>query len=79
MADRPPDLGELERQVMQLVGGVGNHLDAIPSGLPASRRNRRYARAPRLEDKGYITQPSTAGPTSFRAAEPRRVALRVKG
>jgi BlaI family transcriptional regulator, penicillinase repressor len=83
MADRPPDLGELERQVMQLVWQAGETTsDAIRERLarkPKESTVRTVLR--RLEDKGYITHTVDGRTYVFRAAEPRpRVAAgAVKG
>jgi BlaI family transcriptional regulator, penicillinase repressor len=72
MADRAPDLGELEREAMQLVWTTGETTaDAIREQLarkPKESTVRTVLR--RLEDKGYITTLSTAGPMF--SGRPRR-------
>ena len=83
MTDRAPDLGELEREVMQLVWSAGE--------TTADEIRERLARKPkestvrtvlrRLEDKGYVAHTVVGRTYVFRAAEARpRVAARaVKG
>jgi BlaI family transcriptional regulator, penicillinase repressor len=83
MDDRAPDLGELEREVMQLVWAAGP--------ITAETIRERLARGPkestvrtvlrRLEDKGYVTHTVEGRTYVFSAAEARpQVAARaVKG
>jgi BlaI family penicillinase repressor len=83
MTDRAPDLGELEREVMQLVWAAGETTaDAIRERIarkPKESTVRTVLR--RLEDKGYIAHTVTGRTYVFRAAEARpHVAARaVKG
>jgi len=83
MADRAPELGELEREVMQLVSAARETTaDAIRERLarrPKESTVRTVLR--RLEDKGYIIHTVDGRTCVFRAAEARpQVAARaVKG
>jgi BlaI family transcriptional regulator, penicillinase repressor len=83
MDDRAPDLGELEREVMQLVWAAGK--------TTAEEIRERLARKPkestvrtvlrRLEEKGYVTH-TVDGRTyvfSAAAARPQVAARAVKG
>jgi BlaI family transcriptional regulator, penicillinase repressor len=80
MTDRAPDLGELDREVMQLVWTTGETTaDAIRERLarkPKESTVRTVLR--RLEDKGYITHTVDGRTYVFRAAEARpQVAARA--
>jgi BlaI family transcriptional regulator, penicillinase repressor len=80
MTDRAPDLGELEREEMQLVRAAGETTaDAIRERLarkPKESTVRTVLR--RLEDKGYITHTVDGRTYVFRAAEARpQVAARA--
>ena len=81
--DKAPDLGELEREVMQLVWAAGEATaETIREQLarnPKESTVRTVLR--RLEDKGYVKHSVDGRTYVFRAAEPRpRVAARaVKG
>jgi BlaI family penicillinase repressor len=80
MDDRPPDLGELEREVMQLVWAAGE--------ITAEAIRERLARRPkestvrtvlrRLEQKRYVTHAVDGRTYVFRATEARpQVAARA--
>jgi BlaI family penicillinase repressor len=80
MDDRPPDLGELEREVMQLVWAAGE--------ITAEAIRERLARRPkestvrtvlrRLEQKRYVTHAIDGRTYVFRATEARpQVAARA--
>ena len=80
MNDRAPDLGELEREVMQLVWSAGETTaDAIRERLarkPKESTVRTVLR--RLEEKGYVTHTVDGRTYVFRAAEARpQVAARA--
>jgi BlaI family penicillinase repressor len=74
MDDRMSDLGELEREVMQLVWSRGEataeairgHLDRRPKESTVRTVLRR------LEDKGYVTHTVAGRTFVFRAAEARQ-------
>jgi len=80
MDDKAPDLGELEREVMQLVWASGK--------ITAEAVRARLARKPkestvrtvlrRLEEKGYVTHTVDGRTYVFRAAAARpQVAARA--
>jgi len=73
MTDGAPDLGELKREVMQLVWAAGETTaDAIGERLarkPKESTERTVLRG--LEDKGYITHTVDGRTNVFRAAEAR--------
>ena len=80
MNDRAPDLGELEREIMQLVWSAGETTaDAIRERLarkPKESTVRTVLR--RLEQKGYVTHTVDGRTYVFRAAEARpQVAARA--
>jgi BlaI family penicillinase repressor len=80
MTDGAPDLGELEREAMQLVWAAGETAaDAIGERLarkPKQSTARTVLR--QLEDKGYITHAVDGRTYVFRAAEARpQVAARA--
>jgi BlaI family transcriptional regulator, penicillinase repressor len=80
MQDRNPDLGELEREVMQLVWATGEiTADAIRERLarkPKESTVRTVLR--RLEEKGYVTHTVDGRTYIFSAAQPRpQVAARA--
>jgi BlaI family transcriptional regulator, penicillinase repressor len=80
MTDRAPDLGELEREVMQLVWAAGKTTaDAIRERLARKPKESTVRTAlRRLEDKGYITHTVDGRTYVFRAAEARpQVAARA--
>src|ERR1700748_1753116 len=83
MDDRAPDLGELEREVMQLVWAAGETTaEAIRERLarkPKESTVRTVLR--RLEGEGYVTHPVDGRPYVFRAAaaRPQVAARAVKG
>src|SRR6266478_6151726 len=82
MNDRAPDLGELEREVMQLVWSAGETTaDAIRERLarkPKESTVRTVLR--RLEEKGYVTHTVDGRTYVFRAAAARpQVAARGEG
>lgn len=74
MNERMPDLGELEREVMQLVWDGGEvTADAIREKLerkPKESTVRTVLR--RLEDKGYVTHIVSGRTFVFRAAASRK-------
>ena len=74
MNERMPDLGELEREVMQLVWNGGDvTADAIREQLdrkPKESTVRTVLR--RLEDKGYVTHTVSGRTFVFRAAASRQ-------
>lgn len=75
MKDRMADLGELEREVMQLVWSTGE--------ITAETVREKLARKPkestvrtvlrRLEEKNYVTHTVSGRTFVFRAAAPRQV------
>src|ERR1700755_3040725 len=80
MDDRLPELGDLEREVMQLVWAHG----PITAELVRERLSRRLKESTvrtvlrRLEDKGYTTHTVDGRTYVYQAAEPRsRVAARA--
>src|SRR6266478_6464490 len=80
MNDRAPDLGELEREVMQLVWSAGETTaDAIRERLarkPKESTVRTVLR--RLEEKGYVTHTVDGRTYVYEATEPRsRVAAKA--
>jgi BlaI family penicillinase repressor len=83
MDDRAPDLGELEREVMQLVWAAGETTaEAIRERLarkPKESTVRTVLR--RLEEKGYVTHTVDGRTYVFRptAARPQVAARAVKG
>jgi BlaI family penicillinase repressor len=80
MNDKAPELGELEREVMQLVWSAGETTaDAIRERLarkPKESTVRTVLR--RLEEKGYVTHTVDGRTYVFRAAAARpQVAARA--
>ena len=73
MDDKTPDLGELEREVMQLVWDGGDvTADAVRTRLdrkPKESTVRTVLR--RLEDKGYVTHAVSGRTFVFRAVASR--------
>jgi BlaI family transcriptional regulator, penicillinase repressor len=80
MTDRAPDLGELEREAMQLVWAAGETTaDAIRERLARKPKESTVRTAlRRLEDEGYITHTVDGRTYVFRTAEARpQVAARA--
>src|SRR6202165_3293329 len=80
MNDKAPDLGELEREVMQLVWSAGETTaDAIRERLarkPKESTVRTVLR--RLEEKGYVSHTVDGRTYVYQATEPRgKVAARA--
>ena len=73
MSDPLPDLGELERSVMQLVwrhGPIAAEAVRAKLGRPLKESTIRTVLR-RLEDKGYVTHTVEGRTFHFRAAEKR--------